>query len=86
MNDKEIRDYIKKQTASILPPESLEPDKIEDKLAEVQQKKTTPFVRRRNLPVHALGQKFGNRKAEPGRLARGIHGIEAVKQFPDLHL
>ena len=53
MNDKEIRDYIKKQTASILPPESLEPDKIEEKLAEVQQKKTTPFARRRNLVAAA---------------------------------
>ena len=53
MNDKEIRKYIKKQTASILPPKSLEPEKIEEKLAEVQQKKTTPFVRRRNLVAAA---------------------------------
>ena len=53
MNDKEIREYIKKQTASILPPKSLEPEKIEEKLAEVQQKKTTPFVRRRNLVAAA---------------------------------
>ena len=53
MNEKEIHDYLNKQTESISVPDSLTPEKIEKKLDQVEQKKSSPFFRRHYMAAAA---------------------------------
>lgn len=53
MNEKELQEYMKKMAENISAPDSLKPEIIEEKLTHAEQKKHSPFFRRRNLVAAA---------------------------------
>lgn len=53
MNEKEIRDYIRKKAENIPTPDSLNPQNMEDQLEQVEQKKTKPFPRLHHMVAAA---------------------------------
>lgn len=53
MNEKEIRDYIRKKAENIPTPDSLNPQNMEEQLEQVEQKKTKPFPRLHHMVAAA---------------------------------
>lgn len=53
MNEKEIRDYIRKKAETIPTPDSLNPQNMEEQLAQVNQKKPKPFPRLHHMVAAA---------------------------------